>query len=62
MKIKKNQTVYVARTIDLRYTGGPIIPEFALAKVLVCRRDGRLWVDLKDNGGKRHLNRNDVQI
>lgn len=62
MNIKKGQYVYVARTIDCRKTGGPLIPEFALAKVLIRRRDGRLWVDLGEYGGKRHLSRKDIQL
>jgi hypothetical protein len=60
-KFKKGQKAFVARTIDLRKTGGPLIPEFALATVLIRRRDGRLWVDLKDNGGQRHLYPQDLQ-
>jgi hypothetical protein len=66
MVIKKNQTVWVARTLDLRSTGGPLIPEFAMAKVLIRRRDGRLWVDFgihnNEYDGKRHLHRKDVQL
>ena len=62
MNIKKNQYVFMSRTIDCRRTGGPLIPEFSVAKVLIRRRDGRLWVDLEDNGGRRHVYRKDVQI
>lgn len=51
---KKNQILYTARKLDLSSTGGPIIPLGAKVTVLRVRRDGRLWVDIR-NFGQRHL-------
>ena len=61
MKIKKGQSAFVARTIDCRNTGGPLIPKGAGVTVLIRCRDGQtLWVDLGKHGGRRRVFRKDI--
>lgn len=56
---KKNQSVYTMRAIDMRATGGPLMPNGTCVHILTVRRDGRLWVDCGQYG-KRHLLSKDV--
>ena len=63
---KKNQMVFVSRKIDMTKTGGPIIPEFAHAKVLKRHRDNTVWLEFQDQKiadecGRRRLLVSDLQ-
>lgn len=54
MKFDKYQTAFLKRTLDMRKTGGPLIPKGTQVFVLIRRKDGRLWCNIPDFG-KRHL-------
>ena len=61
MKFAKNGLYATARKIDMSKTGGPIIPKGICVRVLIRRRDGRLWVDPGIVFGKRHLYQHDLE-
>lgn len=51
--MKKGNIVRTARELDLRDTGGPLIPKGTRALVLRTQRDGLVWVDFGGEIGRR---------
>ena len=44
MKFDKHQQVFLRRKLDLRKTGGPLLPKGSPMTIQVRRRTGELWV------------------
>lgn len=55
----KHQCVFLKRTLDMRNTGGPLIPKGEAMTINIRRRDGRLWVKFH-NFDSRHVLPSDV--
>lgn len=55
----KNRRFKVKRKLDMRRTGGPLLPKGTLGTVLIVRATGELWVKL-DKFDTRHLLPTDI--
>lgn len=51
--MKKGTIVRTARDLDMRDTGGPLIPRGTRALVLRTQRGGLVWVDFGGDIGRR---------
>jgi hypothetical protein len=60
-KPRKGHIFRTTRTLDLRSTGGPLIPKGTYGIIQRVHRTGELSVDL-DVGDKRVLNRDDIVL
>ena len=59
MKFDKHQVVFLRNELDLRKSGGTLIPKGEAMTIQIRRRDGSLWVKFH-NFDHRHVNANDV--
>ncbi len=48
--MKKNTKFYFIKSLDMTNTGGPYIPQGTKGRVLIKRRDGRIFVDIEGFG------------
>jgi len=55
----KNRRFKLKNKLDMRGTGGPLLPKGTLGTVLIVRKTGELWVKL-DRFDTRHLLPTDI--
>lgn len=60
-KFKVGSRVRLARSIDCRRTGGPLMRRGEKGNALRCNRDGGIWVSLETIGKRRFL-RDDLKL